>query len=254
MIKDSPLIYSLGMIQFPKVPGMERFIDLFLDAIRKEYPLVDEVKIPVFGADCNSQGFQMVWQFASIDRKWGFVLTDQVLCLHTVDYRDFSNFSDCFQKGLEALLKVPGIGIDWVTAIGIRYVNLVVAKGSYTLKDYLDSWVLPAEPPRSQLSIIEGAYVARYKTAIGELRLQSMRNPQYTLPPELHSPFIAKNGWLRSRPKEDFALIDIDHSMMFSQPESMKILESLQQLKALHEVSKEIFLSFGTEFSQAAWR
>lgn len=37
-LKNAPLIYTLGMIQFPKVPGIERFIDLFLDKIRNEYP------------------------------------------------------------------------------------------------------------------------------------------------------------------------------------------------------------------------
>jgi uncharacterized protein (TIGR04255 family) len=258
-LKNTPLIYTLGMIQFPKVPGIERFIDPFLDKIRNEYPLVDEVKVPVFNADFSPQGIQIgqyeskLWQFMSVDRKWGFILTEQALCLHTVDYRDFSNFSNHFQKGLEAFLKVPGIGIDWVTALGIRYVNLVVAKGNHSLKDYLDSWVLPTEPPRSQLSIIEGAYVARYKTDIGELRLQSMRNPQYTLPPELQSPLIVKNGWIQSRPETDFALIDIDHSITFSQPASMKTKEILKHLKELRGISKEVFISVGTKFSHAAW-
>ena len=166
-LKHAPLIYTLGMIQFPKVPGIGRFIDLFLDKIRNEYPLVHEVKVPVFNADFSPQGIQIgqheskLWQFMSIDRQWGFILTEQALCLHTVDYRDFSNFSSHFQKGLETFLKVPGISIDWVTALGIRYVNLVVTKANHPLKDYLDSWVLPTEPPRSQLSIIEGAYVDR---------------------------------------------------------------------------------------------
>ena len=65
------------------------------------------------------------------------------------------------------------------------------------------------------MSIIEGAYVARYKTEVGELRLQSLRNPQFTLPPELQSPLIVKNGWIRNRPGTDFALVDIDHSITF---------------------------------------
>lgn len=258
-LKNAPLIYTLGMIQFPKVPGIERFVDLFLDKIRNEYPLVDEVKVPVFNADFSPQGIQIgqheskLWQFLSVDRKWGFILTEQALCLHTVDYCDFPSFSNRFQKGLEAFLKVPGIAIDWMTALGIRYTNLVVTKDNHSLKDYLDSWVLPTEPPRSQLSIIESAYVARYKTDIGELRLQSMRNPQYTLPPELQSPLIVKNGWIQSRPETDFALIDIDHSITFSQPASIKTKEVLKHLKELRGISKEVFISVGTKFSHAAW-
>ena len=82
-----------------------------------------------------------------MDRKWGFILTDQALCLHTVDYRDFPDFSHRFQKGLEAFLKVPEIGIDWMTALGIRYVNLVVTKDKHSLKDYLNSWAFPLNHP-----------------------------------------------------------------------------------------------------------
>jgi uncharacterized protein (TIGR04255 family) len=258
-LKNSPLIYTLGMMQFPKVPGIERFIDLFFDKIRNEYPLIDEAKVPVFNADFSPQGIQIgqheskLWQFMSVDRKWGFVLTEQALCLHTVDYHDFQNFSNRFQKGLEAFLKVPGLGVDWMTAIGIRYVNLVVTKDNYSLKDYLDSWVFPSEPPRSQLSIIEGAYVVRYKTNIGELRLQSMRTPQYTLPPELQSPLIVKNGWIQNRPETDFALIDIDHSITFSQPANIRSKDVLKYLEELRCISKEVFVSIGTKFSHATW-
>ena len=259
-LKNAPLIYTLGMIQFPKIPNVERFIDLFLDKIRSEYPLVDDVKVSVCNADFSPQGIQIgqhesrVWQFSSIDRKWGFILTDQALCLHTVGYKDFLDFSHRLQKGLEFFLKIPEVGVNWMTALGIRYVNLVSADGNHVLKDYLNLWVLPAEPPKPQLSIIEGAYVARYKTEVGELRLQSLRNPQFTLPQELQSPLIVKNGWIRNRPLTDFALVDIDHCITFSQPLNMKAKDVLKYLKDLRGISKEVFISIGTEFAHKTWR
>lgn len=259
-LKHAPLIYTLGMIRFPKIPSVERFVDLFLDRIRSEYPLVDEVKVPVFNADFSPQGIQIgqhesrVWQFTSVDRKWGFILTDQALCLHTVEYRDFSDFSNRFQKGLDFFLKVPDIGVDWMTALGIRYVNLVITENRHLLEEYLNPWVLPTEPPKPQLSIIEGAYVARYKTEVGELRLQSLRNPQFTLPPELQSPLIVKNGWIRKRPLIDFALVDIDHCISFSQPSNMKVKDVIKNLKDLRGISKEVFISIGTEFAHNTWR
>ena len=58
-LKNAPLIYTLGMIQFPKIPNIGRFVDLFLDKIRSDYPLVDEVKVPVFNADFSPQGIQI---------------------------------------------------------------------------------------------------------------------------------------------------------------------------------------------------
>lgn len=259
-MKHVPLIYTLGMIQFPKVPGMERFIDPFLDKIRNEFPLVDEVKLPVFDADLGPQGIQIaqhenqLWQFMSIDRKWGFILSEQSLCLHTVSYRDFLNFSNAFLNGIEALLSVSGIGIDWITALGLRYVNLVASTDSHSLNDYLNPSILPPDLPSTPLSIIEGAYIARYKTTMGELRLQSMRNPQYTLPPELQSPLIGKNGWIYSRPDTDFALIDIDHGTTFSPPINIQAKDVRKRLNDLHDVSKAIFIFIGTELSHKIWR
>lgn len=259
-LKNAPLIYTLGMVQFPKIPNVERFVDLFLDTIRSQYPLVDEVKVPVFNANFSPHGIQIgqyesrVWQFISVDRKWGFILTDQSLCLHTVEYRDFSDFSHRFQKGLESFLKVPEIALDWMTALGIRYVNLITTESKHSLKNYLNPWALPAEPSKTQLSIIEGAYVVRYKTEMGELRLQSLLNPQLTLPPELQSPLIVKNGWIWDRPITDFALIDIDHCITFPQPANIKVKDAIRHLKDLHGISKEVFISIGTEFAHKTWR
>lgn len=203
-----------------------------VDFCRNEYPLLDEVKVPVYTANFSPQGIQVgqqesrLAQFLSIDKKWGFILTEQGLYLHSIDYQDFENFVCRFQIGMEALLKLPDIGIQWVRSIGIRYVNLITPKSKHELNKYIHPWVLPNEPTDSQLSIIQSAYVARYKTKIGELRLQSLRNPQFTLPPELQSPLILKNEWIKERPKLDFALIDIDHSITFEQPVKIEIKKS----------------------------
>lgn len=259
-LKHAPLIYSLGMIQFPKIPNVERFVDFFLDEIRNEYPLSNEVRVPIYTADFSPQGIQMgqqeskLFQFLSVDQKWGFILTEQGLFLHSVNYQDFEDFSTRFYKGLEALVRIPDIEIHWITALGIRYVNLIVSKSKYELNEYIHSWVLPNEPSQSQLSIIQSAYVARYKTEIGELRLQSLRNPQFTLPPELQSPLILKNGWIKERPEADFALIDIDHSITYSQPIKIETKKIIQNLSDLQGISKTVFESIGTDFAHKEWR
>jgi uncharacterized protein (TIGR04255 family) len=259
-LKHAPLIYALGMVQFPKIPGVERFTDNFLDKIRDKYPLVDEVKVPIYTADFSPQGIQMgqqesrLFQFLSIDKKWGFILTEQGLYIHTIEYQDFRDFSNRFQVGLEALLKLPDIGIQWIRAVGIRYVNLVAPKPKCELNKYIHPWVLPNEPSDSQLSILQSAYVARYKTEFGELRLQSLRNPQFTLPPELQSPLILKNEWIKERPNSDFALIDIDHSITYAQPIKIETKAIISDLTKLRGISSVIFKSIGTDFAHKAWR
>jgi uncharacterized protein (TIGR04255 family) len=259
-LKHAPLVYTLGMVQFPKIPGVERFTDNFLDKIRNEYPLLDEVKAPVYTTDFSPQGIQVgqqesrLAQFLSIDKKWGFILTEQGLYLHSIDYQDFNNFVGRFQNGIEALLNLQDIGIQWIRSVGIRYVNLITPKSKHELNEYIHPWVLPNEPTDSQLSIIQSAYVARYKTKIGELRLQSLRNPQFTLPPELQSPLILKNEWIKERPQSDFALIDIDHSISFEQPVKIDKKKVIKDLTNLRAISSSVFKSLGTDFALKEWK
>jgi len=259
-LKNAPLIYTIGVIKFPRIPALDRFIDSFHDKIRSEYPLDDECKVSIFNADFGSKGVQFIqqenkiWQFTSVDKDWAFVLTDQSLCLHTVNYQDFPYFTDRFKKGFNALLQTPDIGIEWTVMIGLRYVNLISAKGDDKLNDYLQPWVLPPESPSGTLTMIQGAHVTRYYTKMGELRMQVLQNPQFTLPPELQSPLIIKNEWMKSRPETDFALIDIDHSIIFDVPAKITLSSSIKHLTDLNVISTSIFESIGTQLSQKKWK
>ena len=257
-LKKAPLIYTLGMINFPQVPDIKRFKDKFFDKIRRDYPLPDEVKVRVVNTGFSAEGVHLsqqeneLWQFSSIDKKWGIILTDQSLCIHTIEYYDFLNFSDRFEKNLSALLEVPTIDIEWMTSIGFRYVNLIETQDNETLDKYILSWVLPEIPPQDSLSIIEGAYFARYQTTIGELRLQALRKPPFTLPIELQSPLTIKNGWLKTRPENEFAIVDIDHSAVCNEC-SMSIPNALEKLGNLRKQAKTVFNSIGTPFAKKYW-
>ena len=258
-LKSAPLIYTIGMMKFPRIPDIERFIDAFHDKIRKDYPFCDEFKVSVLHTDLCSQGLQYiqnenkVWQFTSVDQTWAFILTDQSLCLHTIDYQNFLQFSERFKKGLSTIVNIPAIGLDWVTAIGIRYVNLIETEPNKKLSDYILPWALPPEPSQRSLTTLEGAYVTRYKTDEGELRLQALLNPGVTLPSELQSSLIAKNGWVKERPESSFAVIDIDHSITFAPPKKAVILQALETLSNLQKISKIVFKSIGTKLSHTLW-
>jgi uncharacterized protein (TIGR04255 family) len=256
-LKNSPLIYVLGVIRFPRVPRIDQFTDRFFDQIREEYPLDEKVDMPVFNANVAPDGMRIerqdatLWQFTSVERNWAFVLTDQALCLHTSKYENFINFSDRLEKGLHALNNIPDIGIHWIQTIGFRYVNMITEQ---PLNEYLQSWILPTEPPKTSLSIAEGAYNALYKTEYGELRVQALRNPPFTLPSELNSPLIIKNGWLKERPSTNFVLIDLDHTHKSEPPKKFEIDTILSELGKLREISKTVFNSIGTDKAKKYWR
>jgi uncharacterized protein (TIGR04255 family) len=259
---DAPLIYTLGVVRFPRVPDIGRFAGGFHDLIRSSHPLADDISAPLVSANFGPEGLRIeqhdtkLLQFASPDRKWAFLLTDEVLGLHTVDCIDHRDFVARFRTGLEALIQVPGIGIEWLEAVGIRYVDLVVPRRGEKLVEYLKSWVLPAEVPdiAGGMALRECIYVATYQTSVGELRFQALRNPPTTLPPELDTPLVQRNGWKHHVPDREFAVLDADHGCRFEMPVSMDIDMVCVRLLELRQTVKDLFLAAGTEHAVRTWR
>lgn len=261
-LANAPLVYTVGVARFPRLPDLARFSAEFHEAIRGAYPIADNVSAPMISAVFGPEGLRIeqhetkLLQFASPDRTWAFMLTDEVLALHTSSYLTHRDFADRFRAGLSALLNVPGIGIQWLEAVGIRYVDLVVPREGERLRQYLRPWVLPDDAPvvSAGMALKEGMYVATYATEAGELRLQVLRNPPTTLPPELDTPLVQRNGWKHVVPKSEFAVLDEDHGCRFETPVPMDVEFVCNHLMALRKVAKDLFLAIGTDFAVEVWK
>lgn len=234
------------MVQFPRIAKFDRFIDGFMDKIRTDYPIDDHVSPQVYTTSIGSEGVRIeaqetnIWQFASIDLKWAFILTDQSICLHTSEYHTISEFKERLQDGISKLIKIPGIGINWVSAVGIRFVYMSVDKNIKKSKEII-------KPGRLPFELVEGVCVTLYRTKFGELRLQTLINPSLTLPPELVNPMIQKNRWLKETPKHGFEIIDLDHSFKWSNPQKFHLKEVMKTISDLESYSSEVVVLAGLE-------
>ena len=258
----APLVYMIGMVRFPKVPGMDRFAPGLHDALRSGYPLSDEVAAQAVRAEIGPAGMQLeqfetrVWQFSAPDKSFAFLLGDEFLGLHTASYLDHQDFAYRFDTGLRALLGVAGIGIEWVQSVGIRYIDLIVPRAGETLTQYLRPQALPMESLTEDglLEMRESMSVAAYQSRIGNLRVQVLRNPPTTVPPELDSPLVEKNGWKPVRPGVEFAVLDIDHGARFDPPEPMDAEGIRGRLVELREATSKLFFSLSTDFALRVWK
>jgi uncharacterized protein (TIGR04255 family) len=257
---NAPLVYTLGVVRFPRIPKVVRFADEFHDLIRHVYPVFDEIPLQVktvkVGPD-NEVDVQNVdasmMQFATHDRTWGVLLTEEVVALHTNSYVDHGNFIERFQFGLRALLSVPDIAIEWMEAVGLRYIDLVVPRDGERLVEYLNEWVLPPDAPNMKFR--EGVSVATYDTSVGGvMRFASLRNPQSTLPPDLETPIVNLNNWRRPRPETDFVVMDMDHGHQFTPSVKIDVDMVGKTLSDLRSVSKTLFESTGKKHAMKIWR
>jgi len=156
---------------------------------------------------------------------------------------------------LQMFLGIQDLSLEWIEAIGFRYVDLVKPLAGEPLQDYLRDWVLPPLPEvAGKLDIVQGMYIAQYKTPYGDLRFQSLRNPQMTLPPDLNTPFVQKNDWAPEMPTEDFALMDIDHGRHFNPLEKINVNMICSKLLELRSSSRELFDQAGTPHAMNVWK
>lgn len=260
---NAPLVYTLGLIRFPRIMEIERYVPAFHEVIREAYPHVDDVTTPMINATIGKDGFQIrevktrMFQFSSADRSWAIFLSDAMLGVHTVRYEGHETFFETLLWSFEVLRAVPDIKLGLVEALGIRYVDLIAPLKDETLADYIQPWALPTAPPAlksAPVEFVEGIYVATYKTAVGDLRFQALRNPPATLPPEIDGPLIDANGWLRERPGVEFALLDTDHGCRFAPPANADRDFLVEKLRSLHKVVRAVFDGVGTEQAMRFWR
>ncbi len=260
-LPNAPLVYTLGLVRFPAVPSMDRFLSAFHDTIRADYPHQDDFTLQQMRVDFGPNGVLLnqvpllIWQFASPDRKLALVLSSETLALHTVSYKDNRTFIEEFRNALSKLVAVPNIGIAWTNAVALRYIDLVTPTAGESLDQLLKPSVLP--PPFTDvanLNLIEGVYVARYQAPEAEVRFQILRNPATLLPADLITPLIELNKWDFGTPSTDFAVVDTDCSVTFADPTSMDVDGLCSHMYELRSVAKSIFLNIGTEHAEKLWK
>jgi len=260
----APLVYALGVLRFPPNPAIEKLKSDLIGTFRGIYPQFDEIALnfvranitvgPEASQRVDSRELKM-FQFASPDKGWALFLSENTFGLHTAKYLDHDDFFKKFREALEMLFSVPGVGLEWVEAIGLRYVDLVRSRPGESMNLYLQPWVLPPLPEFWEgMKITQGMYITAYKTTHGELRLQLLRNPPMTLPPDLNSPIVQKNNWAPALPSGDFALMDIDHGRRFSPLEKFNVDRICVILPKLWSSSREIFDHAGTEHALKVWK
>jgi uncharacterized protein (TIGR04255 family) len=256
----APLVYTLAVVRFPSLPHVEKFAPDFHDAIRSVYPHKEEVKLDQVHVHFGPEGVNLkqnplaIWQFSTPDRKLAVILTPDTLALHTVAYRDHRTFIGAFDQALEKLVALEGIGIAWANAVAMRYVDLIVPEPGERIEQLLKPSVLPAPFTDVEgLSIVDGTYVAKYQIGKMNVRFQIFRTPPTVLPADLITPLIAMNNWRFDLPNREFAVVDTDCSMSFTEPAPMDVRLVCGHMYDLRQVAKSIFLKIGTEHADKVW-
>lgn len=260
---NAPLRYVLVMMRFPKVLTIADHVGAFQEAIRPQYPLLNEhlnvgmVVNPTAEGPRLEQSIEKLWQFSDVNREFALILGSEFLVLHAgKQYAGHEDFINRFEGAVRAFLSVKGFG-QLMTALGYRYIDLVapLSGDDKALSQYLSQWTMPAMSLdlADDLKLVDSVYVASFQSKEGVLRFQAMRSPPSTLPPDLDTPFVRQNGWLEQRPDGDFALLDLDHATNFAMPEALEPSRVRIILEKLREPLVDLFQKAVTPHAYDVW-
>lgn len=263
-MSNAPLCYTLAMVRFPRIINTEKFVGAFQERVKERFPLLDECSNQGIEIESGASGpnIRMVsektWQFSDLERGHAIILGHEFIVLHAgVKYGGHEDFISRFGYAVDALQSIDGLS-SVMTALGYRYVD-VVASGddeNDALDKYLQAWTMPTSNLglSARLKLIDSVFVAGFRTPGGVMRFQCLRNPPTTLPPELDSEFVRRNGWILPRPATDFVLLDIDHASVLSSPLAIDMSVVKRELKALRDPATELFKSAVTPHALHVWQ
>jgi uncharacterized protein (TIGR04255 family) len=260
ILQNAPLIYTICLARFSTVINMDEFELEFYSKVKGDYPNRKAVSLQEVQLNFAPEGIHHqqnnvnIWQFASSDKKTAIILTPNSIALHTIDYQGHIKFISEFEKTLTHIMNIDKIGINCISGIAIRYVDLIPETNKAKLNELLKPSVLPAAFSDVQgLEIIQGLYVGQYRSNDNNIRFQILRNPALILPVDLITPFIELNEWKFDRPENNFAIVDTDCSKEFNNNPSMDINTICDQIKELRFVAKSIFDEIGTPLALRIW-
>ncbi|WP_163933834.1 TIGR04255 family protein [Paraferrimonas sp. SM1919] len=283
--KYAPLIMTLTKISFSNIPDFKNESLLAeLEKVLRELGYVEKITETEqeigFEFNSNESDFsqpipkinkpeKVRYIFRNLERNTSIYLSSGEIFFKTTAYTTHVDFVKLIGKAIKALINVyPSVQDGAFTAIGTRYVNLIVPKGDSDLSEY----VKPEWYPSILLDVPtledEGAHtqiMMNYITGEGGLTIQSLKfSPKMTdknLPiilPELAdsketSLIIRSQAWWDEKlnAKSDYLILDFD--LVKKERKLFNLDDIIESLNNMRKVTKAAFVNCITEKAQIDW-
>lgn len=257
--KNAPVKYVIGVVRFPAVADLDKFAGAIQTALGDEYPFSKPQTVTEVGVMIDDKGVQVqqtdtpVWQFLNKDSNCGIIVNRGLVGVHTTSYVNHQHFIKEMMKVIDTVRRIEGNPVRYVEAVAMRYVDVVAPLESEDLLDYIDGGVLPSGIDVEGLEVKEGVHVLVMKSAMGNVRLQVLRNPNTVLPSDLHSPLLIENGWSLERPSAEFVTIDTDHAAIYVPPREFEKVDFEGEMFSLRKPISDIFTKIATPHAMKVW-
>ena len=261
-LERAPLVYTLGLIEYARIPKMDSYAPDILESLRTDYPEVSNIEFQTWTIniqpDSKSGENQLVkgvlYSATTADKKSGIAFDAERVVLHTRAYEHFQDFAQRFEKVINTITRIAKI--THTRRIGIRYVDNIKKIDSTEIQGQVKEQFLT--PPLTELFKPKSSFIEhRYESDLGELILRSVliKNGQ-GIPPDLvitantlfngEPPIALINDWL--------LLVDTDHAYAPQNLELLDVSNVMNRLGKLHDGASMAFRELARPEAIELWR
>ena len=260
-LESAPLVYIVAMVRFENQQIGDDQISKIRAELEPDFPRFDdnilEVASVQTGAETKVVGQQITeWHGESFDQDVGFLLRNDGLFVHTLNYIDHKHFEKVLSKVLSAVQEI--LGFQYYQAIGIRYLDAIYRRGLKNIEDYVESSLLGFRISGDNYSQQRSVYETTARNGDLEIRLRCAQMPDSVapVPTDLHPlmNYLGKDKVSSHEQKnEDCLFLDTDCFMAEMKLRPFELGEVLNQFNEMHEISATIFKSVVTDEAWKEW-
>lgn len=261
-MQRAPLVYSLAMIEFAPVPNMDAFAESIMEALRMDYPDIDEFNTPNLKVEVDATTGETTaehrmlkqWRLNNTEGDFGVVFGKERLVFHTTTYETFLNFSLRIRPIIEIVFGIANI--QFTKNIGIRHIDNIFPIDGNEINELLKPGFLCPEQNTGLISDSSRVEFV-YKSTLGRLFLRCYRlNDHPKVPQDLFpvASQLSPSYSLMFPIKESFVLVDTDHLYVPEKFETANIDKIIETLDELHKQNSLGFRSMVEDKAIDLWR
>jgi uncharacterized protein (TIGR04255 family) len=141
-MKNPPIFYMIGLVQFNAILNMSKFIPDIQESVRSEFPdfqqgKVANIQIRLTEENSPPQAVtQDRWNFTNLSKTSGYLLQPQSLIFHTTAYETSEHFLQKVLDGISVVNKHATL--TFVDNVAIRTLDAVIPEDDLNVRDYLN--------------------------------------------------------------------------------------------------------------------
>lgn len=253
-LPQSPLVFTLGVVQFDPVMAVGNYIPDIQESLRKNgFPKVRERMIThriiqTEGGELRGE-LKKQWEFHDSDNRTSILVDQDAVVVQTTAYSTYEKFRELFELALNSIAN--RLEVAEVLRCGLRYIDVIDQPEVGDVADLVDCRLLG-------LAELDGFHRKHSHSATemegaddSTIRIRASVVPRgIVLPPDLIPCDLSfEKTPVRQTP---FVMLDLDHFSLRSFPYDLKW--TLEHLSNLHDGLDHAFRSSVTPHALELWK